>query len=180
MKKNNVWMLMWALLLGGTALVSCSDDDNYEMLEQDRARVATFMQNAAASDMFEITTGTMAQEQGETADVQMFGDMLVEDHSMTAMKIKEMADERNVNLPQSLPAPKQEIATRLDGKTGMDFDKDFAAIQVEAHQEAIALYEEADRDIADTEVQAFIDATLPTLRMHFTHAQQLKTTIDGM
>ncbi|WP_207431498.1 DUF4142 domain-containing protein [Sabulibacter ruber] len=180
MKKINVWMLLCGLMLSSAVLVSCDDDDEDANMEEDRMRIATFMQNAAASDMFEITTGTMAQEQGETDDVQEFGEMLVEDHTATSMEIMDMADERDIELPTTLPAAKMTIVNRLNGETGLTFDKDFATVQVQAHQEAIALYEQADREITDAEVQAFIDATLPALRMHLQHAQQLKTMVDAM
>ncbi|WP_205502185.1 DUF4142 domain-containing protein [Rufibacter psychrotolerans] len=181
MKKTNRWMPLWALLLSSAFVVSCSDDDDDDAaMMEDRTRVATFLQNAAASDLFEITTGEMAQEQGMTSQVQEFGEMLVTDHSATAMDIMEMADERDVTLPTTLPAAKMTIVTRLDAKSGLDFDKDFATVQVQAHQEAVTLYEQADREIRDTEVQAFIDATLPVLRTHLQHAQQLKTAVDAM
>ncbi|KAA3436475.1 DUF4142 domain-containing protein [Rufibacter hautae] len=179
MKNNNVWMLLWALMVSCTVLSSCSDDDD-DAMDQDKTRVAAFLQSAAQSDMFEIMTGTMAQEQGMTDDVQMFGEMLVEDHTMTAGQIMEMADERDVNLPTTLPAAKMTIVNRLDSESGITFDKDFANAQVQSHQEAIALFETADQQITDTEVQAFIDATLPALRMHLQHAQQVKATVDGM
>ncbi|RNI25867.1 DUF4142 domain-containing protein [Rufibacter latericius] len=180
MKKTNVWMLLWALMVSCTVMVSCDDDDEDADMGQDNARVATFLQAAAQSDMFEITTGTMAQTKGETDDVQMFGEMLVEDHTMTAQKIMEMADERDVQLPTTLPPAKVTIVNSLQGQSGIAFDKAFATAQVQAHQEAITLYETADQQITDPEVQTFIDATLPALRLHLQHAQQVKTMVDAM
>ncbi|WP_370457513.1 DUF4142 domain-containing protein [Rufibacter sp. XAAS-G3-1] len=142
--------------------------------------MATFFQNAAQSDMFEITTGNMAKVKGSTAEVRDFGTMLVTDHTMTSQQIMTMAAERNITLSTTAPADKMAIINRLTGESGLTFDKDFAAVQVLAHQEAIALYEAADREIMDTEVQTFIDATLPKLRTHLQRAQTLKTAVDKM
>jgi putative membrane protein len=178
MKKSNLWMLVWALLVS-TAFVACDDDDDEET-DQDQVRVAAFFQSAAQSDMFEIATGTMAQSKGSHADVRTFGAMLVEDHTMSSEEIMTMAEERDITLSTTLPSAKAAIVTRLNGETGTTFDKDFATVQVQAHQEAITLYETANNEIMDTEVQAFIDATLPVLRMHLQHAQALKTTVDAM
>ncbi|MBC3538391.1 DUF4142 domain-containing protein [Rufibacter sediminis] len=179
MKKTNVWMLFWALFVSSTVLVSCSDDDD-DAMDQDKARVATFFQNAAQSDMFEIQTGQMAKVKGSTAEVRTFGAMLETDHTASSQKITTMAAQRNITLSPTPPAPKKAIIDRLTGESGLTFDKDFATVQVQAHQEAITLYETADREIMDTEVQTFIDATLPILRMHLQHAQTLKTAVDRM
>ncbi|MBA9075656.1 MULTISPECIES: DUF4142 domain-containing protein [Rufibacter] len=182
MKKTNVWVLFCSLLLSSVLLVSCDDDDEDAdaLMEQDRQRVAVFFQNAAVSDMFEIQTGQMAQVKGETSDVETLGAMLVRDHTLSSNKIMDMADERDIQLQMTMPAPKQQIMTRLNGLDGLPFDKDFAAVQVQAHQEAIALYEQADKEIKDAEVQAFIDETLPKLRTHLQHARDTKTKVDGM
>ena len=145
MRKTNVWLLVWALLVSSTAFVSCDYDDDDEAMEQDRMRVEAFFNSAAQSDMFEIQTGNMAQMKGSRADVRTFGGQLVTDHTKTSQQIKTMADKRNITLNTTIPPAKMAIVTRLNGETGLTFDKDFATVQVQSHQETITLFETADR-----------------------------------
>jgi putative membrane protein len=163
-------ILLMLLIAMGVA-TSCDDDDDDEGT---RLTVQEFMQQAAASDMFEIQTGNMADQKGTMAQVKTFGQMLVTDHTKSSNEMKALASQKNVTLPTTLPADKMQKVTTLQNQNGTAFDRQFAQMQVEAHEEAIDLYEKADNDITDTQLQAFIDKTLPVLRMHLEEAQELE------
>jgi putative membrane protein len=158
------------LLLAALALVTACDDDDDD---DDRLTVQSFMEQAAASDTFEITTGNMAQQKGTLADVKTLGQMLVQDHTMSSQELKALARQKSVTLPKTIPGDKAAKIAALGALSGPAFDKDFAQKQVEAHQEAIALYEKADNDIGDAQIQAFVKKTLPVLQTHLQHAQHL-------
>ena len=168
-------LLLMLLALGAT---SCDDDDDDD--NDPKLTVQEFMQQAAASDMFEITTGGLAAQKGVMSEVKAYGAKLVADHTTSSAELRTLATQKNVTLPNPVPLPadKQQKVNTLQGLSGAEFDKQFAQMQVDAHQEAIDLYEEADDDITDTEVQAFIDKTLPVLRMHLEEAQDLKDMTD--
>lgn len=162
------------VVLGIATSCDDDDDDNNDPI----LTVQSFMEQAAASDMFEIQTGNMAAQKGTLADVKTFGQMLVTDHTKSSNEMKALATQKNVTLPTALPQEKMAKVTALQALTGAAFDKQFSQMQVEAHEEAIDLYEDADNDITDPQVQAFIDKTLPALRMHLTGAQKLKDQTD--
>lgn len=166
--KGKILVLM--LIAFGFA-TSCKDDD-----DDDKAKltVQAFMQQAAASDMFEIETGNMASQKGTMARVKTFGQMLVTDHTKSSNEMKMLASQKGVTLPTAMPQDKMQKVATLQGLTGAAFDKQFSQMQVDAHQEAITLYEMADKDITDAQVQAFIDKTLPVLRMHLPEATSLR------
>ncbi|MGV3587238.1 MAG: DUF4142 domain-containing protein [Adhaeribacter sp.] len=172
--KGKILMLMLATL--GIA-TSCDDDDDNN---DPRLTVQEFIQRAAASDMFEITTGGLAAQKGVMADVKTFGAMLVADHTLSSTELKALATQKNVTLPNpvTLPADKQQKVTTLQNQNGAEFDRQFAQMQVDAHEEAIDLFEDADEDIADAQVQAFVDKTLPVLRMHLQEAKELEDMTD--
>ncbi len=161
-------LLLFFVALG--ALTSCNDDDD---ANPNRLTKESFMQQAAASDLFEIQTGEMAAQKGTMNDVKTFGQLLVTDHTMTSNQLKTLAQQIGVTLPTTLPQDKQERKTRLEGLTGAAFDKEFANMQVVAHQEAIALYERAEDEVEDDQVENFAEGVLPHLRMHLQEAQRL-------
>jgi len=170
---NGKIFILMLLALG--AATSCKDDDEDN---QPALTVQSFMQQAAASDMFEIRTGTMAITKGTLPQVRSTGQTLVTHHTMTSTELMALAITKNVTLPTTLPQDKATRVTTLENATGTAFNHQFAEMQVLAHQEAIELYEQADRDITDAQVQAFIDKTLPILRTHLTEAEQLEDLTD--
>jgi putative membrane protein len=176
MKKLILSGKIWLLMLATLSLVTACNDDDDDNNDQ-KLTIQSFAQQAAASDTFEITTGTMAQSKAALADVKTFGQMLVADHTMSSKELKALAAQKGVTIPKTIPADKQARITVLSALTGTPFDKAFATEQVNAHQEAISLYEQADRDIEDPQVGAFIDKTLPVLRAHLTHAETLRNQL---
>jgi putative membrane protein len=173
------WILsgrIWLLLAVTLSVVSACDDDDEEVNQ--KLDIPSFMQQAAASDTFEISTGNLALQKGTLADVKAFGQMIVQDHTMSSKELKALAAQKGVVIPKTIPQEKLAKITLLSGLSGPAFDRTFAAQQVDAHKEAIALFEQADQDIADAQVQAFVDKSLPILRMHLQHAEQLKDKTD--
>jgi putative membrane protein len=59
----------------------------------------------------------------------------------------------------------------LQNLTGSEFDQKFVQKVIEHHQKNIASFERASKECQDTDVKAFADKTLPTLRTHLQTAQ---------
>jgi len=61
----------------------------------------------------------------------------------------------------------------LAGKSGNDFDREFARLAVADHEKDIAEFEKEAKSGSDSEVRAWANKTLPTLRAHLKQAQSL-------
>jgi putative membrane protein len=59
----------------------------------------------------------------------------------------------------------------LDGEA---FDRAFAQRMVADHKKAVSKFETAKLMAMNSELRAFIDSTLPTLKEHLDHARELK------
>lgn len=168
-----------ALLVSVVAVSGCKD--NYDDMDLGRMTATEFVQRAAASDVFEITTGEMAMDMSQTPEVMQFGEMLVDDHTTSSAQLMQIAQANNVNMTMptaaTLPEDKRAIITRLEGKTDVAYDQDFANVQVQAHEEAIALYEEAIDELENAALRTFAQQTLPVLQMHLQHARELREQV---
>ncbi|EJF07996.1 hypothetical protein O71_23556 [Pontibacter sp. BAB1700] len=174
--------LRWRLLLLFVPLaflVSCDDDDD-NGIDVPRLTAQEFVQRAAVSDMFEIQTGNMALQKSTMEEVRTFAEQIVADHTASSQELMTLAQQKNLQVPTTLPQDKQAIVTRLDGKTGVDFDKDFSDVQEDAHEEAVELYEQAVQDLEDAELRAFAQKILPALRMHLEQARELDDMTDAL
>ncbi|MBX0332907.1 DUF4142 domain-containing protein [Pontibacter sp. HSC-14F20] len=174
--------LRWGVLLlfMSLAFLAACDDDDDDNIDGPRLTSQEFVQRAAASDMFEIQTGNMALQKSTMQEVRDFAQEIVTDHTASSQELMTLAQQKNLQVPTTLPQEKQAIVTRLDGKTDTPFDKDFADVQEDAHEEAVELYEQAVEDLEDTELRAFAQKILPKLRMHLEHARELDDMTDAL
>ncbi|MGV3541447.1 MAG: DUF4142 domain-containing protein [Rufibacter sp.] len=174
MKKISLLILGSAFALSTTTLVSCSNA-NQEAAAADKAKVEEFLQKAVATDRFELMAGMMAADQGKEVDA--YGQKLVHIHSRTSPVLESMAKQRRVELPAEMPTDKKAIVDSLEVKKGEEFDQTFTEAQLEVQQETVALYEKADKEVEDKEIQAFIDQVLPVMKEHLAELKELKNAV---
>jgi putative membrane protein len=173
--------LSWRLLLLFMPLlfcVSCDDDD--DDIDIGNLSAEEFVQRAAASDSFEIQTGNLALQKSTMTEVREFAQEIINDHTASSQELMSLAQQKNIQMPTTLPEDKQNKVNRLSGLSGTEFDKAFSDEQEEAHEEAVELYEQAAEDLEDADLRAFAQRTLPVLRMHLEHARTLDDLTDDL
>jgi putative membrane protein len=62
---------------------------------------------------------------------------------------------------------------RLAKLKGAEFDKQYMTMQVESHNQAIKLYQAAEKDASDARIDQFAKKSLTSLREHHERAQAL-------
>lgn len=174
MKKHNVWVLVWIFLVSCASLNACSENDD-ESTGSDYTATEDFLKMVSASDLFEITAGMMAEDQGESSEISSFGQKLVHIHTRTNAALEEIARRKGIQLPDEMTADRKSLVNRLGEKEGAEFDQAFAEAQITALQEIINLYEQGDKQITNPEVQGFINQILPVLREHLAEIQNVQT-----
>jgi putative membrane protein len=135
---------------------------------QDPAQFATM---AASSNLLEIQSSNLALEQSETEEVRTFAEHMIEDHTAASEKMMTAAEADGVTVPAQMEDRHQAMLEDLAAAEGADFDALYLQMQVQAHEEAVALFDAYDE--ADTNLGAFAAETLPTLEEHLTEVQQL-------
>src|SRR5690606_40752610 len=92
---------------------------------------------AAENDLMEIEIGKPAASKGTHAEVKSFGNMLVADHTKSADQMKPCAEKLGVAQPAAITEKGKDRYNKLnDQKQGADFDKKFADMMVEDHENA--------------------------------------------
>lgn len=132
---------------------------------------------AASSDMFEVSSSKAAQEKATSADVKAYAQHMITDHTKTTTELKALASKKNITLPAAPLAKHQKRIQALSTQSAKDFDKAYMTAQVQAHQEAVSLFEEAANTNSDPELKAFAQKTLPALKMHLDMAQKTQNKI---
>lgn len=159
---------------GSTAAGTRTETDagSASLSESDR----TFMMTAAQSDLLEQKAAKLATEKAQSGEVKEFAQMLATDHMASSQQLKQLAQSKGVQLPESLDASHQAKVQMLESASGTSFDSMFARdIGVAAHEQAVNLFEQASNS-PDAEIRSFAQAQLPALRQHLEEARELEKT----
>ena len=139
-----------------------------------------FIQNAAASGMFEVQAAQLASTKATDPAVKSFASMLVDHHTSANNELTKLANAKGVELPAAPPRAMRRDIEQLGKKTGQEFDRDFVRnVGIKAHQKDVKLFQGASKDVKDPELKAWATKTLPTLQQHLAQAQKMPQAGGG-
>ncbi|HEV7857401.1 MAG TPA: DUF4142 domain-containing protein [Pyrinomonadaceae bacterium] len=133
-----------------------------------------FMTTAAQGGMAEVQLGRLAAERGSSEAVKQFGQHMVMDHSKANQELMQLAQRKNVSLPQEVNSDQKSEADKLSKLSGADFDKEYMGYMVKDHEEDAKEFQEQSNGGTDVDVKAFAARTLPVIQGHLKMAQEIK------
>lgn len=135
----------------------------------------TFVDKAAAGGMMEVQASQLATTKASDPQVKSFAEMMIQDHTAANNELKQIAQQKGVEVPATLPSKEQKELDKLAKKSGADFDRSYIAeVGLKDHHKAIQLFEKESKSGKDADLQTFAAKTLPTLQKHLQAAEQLK------
>jgi putative membrane protein len=101
---------------------------------------------------------------------------MIDDHTKANDRLKTLATQKNIPVPtQMLPQQKTQLDA-LRNLSGAAFDRAYMDAQMQGHEEAVALFDRASKNLTDNDLKNFASETLPTLRQH---NDMVKTHMHG-
>jgi putative membrane protein len=137
-----------------------------------------FAKEAAQGGVAEVKLGQLAEDKGTSDAVKEFGKRMVDDHSQANEKLKNVASQENVNLPEGLSKKDQTRYDKLSKLSGDAFDRAYARDMVKDHQNDIAAFEQEAKNGRDADIRSFASETLPTLEDHLKMAREMMRTVS--
>ena len=146
----------------------------------DETKAATFVEKAAATDLYEIEAAKLAAKRSTNAEVKAFAAMMEKAHAKTTEDLKAAIAASGATLtpPTALPADLQDKLDDLNKASNEDFDKTYADDQVDVHQAALNLMQRYAQDGDTAAIKAFAAATAPAVQEHLNQAEGLKKGFD--
>lgn len=137
---------------------------------------ADFASTVAASDMFEIQSGKLAETRARSAAIRDFGAMLVKQHTQSSADLKAAASSAapSVAVPTVLPAEQEAKLTALKAANGAEFDRIFVQQQLEAHQKALDVLTAYAAAGDTTSLRDFASKTVAVVQAHLDKVRTLK------
>jgi putative membrane protein len=135
---------------------------------------ADFVKEVAISDMFELESNNLAKDKGNAPE-KAFASQMVTDHTKTSTELKALVSSGKVKaeVPTALDSSHQSKLDKLKGESGKDFSSDFDSVQVNAHKDAVSLFERYAKGGDNADLKNWAGKTLPALQHHLEMAQDL-------
>ena len=132
-----------------------------------------YVEMAAASDLFEIQSGTMAGQKAQSPAVRQFGQMLVQHHTQTTAQLTAAATAAGTPPTPDLMPMQQTMLAQLRDASGAEFDRTFARLQVQAHEMALALHSNYSTNGDTPSLRATASAAVPIIQQHLNQARSM-------
>jgi putative membrane protein len=172
-------------LMGGPALAQNQDTTQQQQSVQAGAQQQLaqedmeFATEAAQGGLKEVQLGELAQQQAESDAVKEFGQRMVEDHGKANDQLKQIAQQKGIELPQELPADAQQLRDELQQKSGEEFDRAYMDDMVKDHEEDVEKFRQYTENGQDPDLKSFAEETLPVLEEHLQLARKTHEQITA-
>ncbi|OAI57984.1 hypothetical protein AYO49_01715 [Verrucomicrobiaceae bacterium SCGC AG-212-N21] len=135
----------------------------------------TFVKHEGAAGTAELKLAELGVKKAGRADVKAFAEMIVADHTIANAELAKLATTKGVELSSVIDPSDSGTFQKLEKYSGTEFDKEFLSQMVSAHKKCVANFEAASKDSKDSDVKAFADKMLPTLKAHHDKAVELSS-----
>jgi len=136
-----------------------------------------FVMEAATGGMEEVQLGQLAAQKASDPSVKNFGQHMVDDHSKANSQLMQIAAQKGITPPTTLPADKQKDMDKLNGLSGAAFDKAYIDMMVKDHKKDVAEFQKQAKNGKDADLKSFAASTLPTLQDHLKMVQGIQSTM---
>ena len=202
MKRFSYYLMSTGLLLWGISSCSSSKTENTEAAETEKVTAdqitsptadtedtvdaekaivsdtITFAVVAASSSLLEIRSSEQALTKATNQEVKNFAQQMITEHQKGYQDLKMMQNAKNQTVSTELLPKHQRWYSKLMAEDPKEFDDEYMELQVEAHREAVELFDNAARGHQDNELRAYAEKTLPNLRMHLETAKRIGDKVD--
>ncbi len=138
-----------------------------------------FVTKAGIGSKFEVQSSRLASERAQNSDVKAFARRMEEDHNKLAQQLQETLNKSTskAKIVDKLDAKHEKLLDKLKGLSGGAFDKEYIAMQIGAHKEAVDLFTRYSKHGSDEAFKDFATDKLPILEDHLTHVKQIKSKL---
>jgi putative membrane protein len=138
-----------------------------------------FINEAAKGNRAEIELGKLVESKAKDPSVKQFAKMMQTDHAKALSQLQEIAQSKNLTLPDGIPDDAQTLETKLSSESGKEMEKDYMDGMVQDHQKDVQDFKDATSKLQDQAVKQWAEKTLPTLEKHLQKAEQVDSKLGG-
>lgn len=132
---------------------------------KEKLRDGTFVEQAALSGMAEVELSRLAISKSQNPKMKKFAEATLKEQTASHAKLKQVADQGRLELPEKLNAGYASIIGELKSLSGAEFDKAYINIMKKNQDTTVALFDNAAGEpTLSVDLRVFANQTLPSLR----------------
>ena len=136
-------------------------------------KTADFIKEAATSDMLEIESAKLAEQKGNPTE-KTFAKQMITDHTKTSAELKSLvSSDMKGAIPVELDDLSQKKLKKLRDTKPDNFASEYDPMQVDAHKDAVSLFERYAKGGDNPKLKDWAGKTLPALQHHLEMAQDM-------
>jgi len=132
-----------------------------------------FIKHEAGAGMALVKIADYGVKKASKADIKSFAETLLTDHIKANEELAKLAASKGVETSTVIDPKHAETYQMLERQNGTEFDKEFLATIVSGHTKCVNNFEEAAENAKDSDLQAWAQKMLPTLKIHLEKAKEL-------
>ena len=157
-------------------------DDDSSRAEGVPRSLENWVQDIVRHNTAEIELGKIAAEHAANAEVKKYGQMMVNDHTMAGSELKQTIAGK-IQVTEEMDEKHRDLAERLRGLHGAEFDREFMNAMVDGHQEVKDMLEsraneKPNNEPVENNVNQWAAKTLPKVEQHLQQAEQLRDKLQ--
>ena len=134
----------------------------------------------AASNMAEIEAAKIALNKTKDEQVRNFAQKMVDDHTDAQKQLKDLAQAKDLTLPDNLDAKHKAEIKKLSALSGDKFDKTYMSKGgVADHRQTHALLAKIEKQTKDNDLKQLASGLMPKIDEHWQMAKQAKSESAG-
>ena len=138
-----------------------------------------FITEAAKGNRAEVQLGKMMVSKATDPNVKKFAQMMVDDHTKALNELQQLAQNKNITLPDGLPDDAKDLQDKVSNESGKQLDKDYMDGMVQDHQKDVQEFQDASQNAQDKDVKQWATKMVPKLQQHLKKAQQIDSKVGG-
>lgn len=142
-----------------------------------RSKDHKYFTETAEGLMAEIQLGEMAEKQAQDERVKQFGKRMVEDHGKDLRELKQLANQKNVTLPDAPNRGQRKEADKLGHLSGKAFDREYVKYEAKDHKKDVKDQGKEMKETGDPDLKKFATAAHETVLVHRKIVDELHTKI---
>src|SRR5438067_1160972 len=168
--KNKLFVQRGSFSIASTSRSSAASNPNSDY---------HFISAASKGNRADVEVGKMMATKSKDMDVKKFAKMMVDDHSKALNELQQLAQSKNITLPDGVPDDAKDLQDKLNSESGNQLDKDYMDGMVQDHQKDIKDFQDASQNAQDNDVKQWASKMLPKLQQHLQKAEKVDGKVGG-
>jgi putative membrane protein len=140
-------------------------------------RAKEFIKDAAEANQTEIAMANVADGKSQNDKVKDLAQMIRTDHQQNYAQLQAVAQAHGVTIDTAPDLLHRWESDHLKNAKSDEFDQEFAKLMLKDHVKTIKRFDKAAMDIQEADVKQYAQSTLPALRKHLRHAEEVARAV---